>query len=91
MKALILEHKGLWKNMKIARMDKPKPSMGEVQVEVHAVGLNPVDHKTGENGQPKWNYPHILGLDVAGTISGIGDGGHPIEFRRSCLLSRKFN
>jgi NADPH:quinone reductase-like Zn-dependent oxidoreductase len=34
------------------RNRKPLPNKGEVVVEVHAVGLNPVDYKTATNGNP---------------------------------------
>ncbi|MCM3545087.1 zinc-binding dehydrogenase [Priestia megaterium] len=60
--------------MKVEEIEKPLPNKGEVVVEVHAVGLNPVDYKTATNGNPHWTYPHILGLDVAGTIDEIGEG-----------------
>ncbi|MBH9965842.1 zinc-binding dehydrogenase [[Bacillus] enclensis] len=74
MKALLLKDKGLWKNMKVEETEKPAPGNGELLVEVHAVGLNPVDYKTATNGMPSWTYPHILGLDVAGVVAEVGDG-----------------
>ncbi|MGR3765712.1 zinc-binding dehydrogenase [Rossellomorea sp. NS-SX7] len=73
MKALLLKDKGLWKDMKVEEMEKPAPGDGELLVEVHAVGLNPVDYKTGTNGMPSWTYPHILGLDVAGVVAEVGN------------------
>ncbi|MTV82078.1 alcohol dehydrogenase catalytic domain-containing protein [Secundilactobacillus folii] len=51
---------------------KPAPKPNEVQIEVKAVGLNPVDYKVVENGHPNWQYPHILGLDVAGVVAAVG-------------------
>ncbi|WHY62042.1 zinc-binding dehydrogenase [Cytobacillus firmus] len=74
MKALLLEGKGLWEEMKIGEAEKPKPQKGEILVSVHAAGLNPVDYKTATGGNPNWLYPHILGLDAAGIIEEIGDG-----------------
>lgn len=74
MKALLLKDKGLWKDMKVEETEKPAPGNGELLVEVHAVGLNPVDYKTATNGTPSWTYPHILGLDVAGVVAEVGDG-----------------
>ncbi|QWC22255.1 zinc-binding dehydrogenase [Bacillus haikouensis] len=74
MKALLLKDKGLWKDMKVEETEKPAPGNGELLVEVHAVGLNPVDYKTATNGMPNWTYPHILGLDVAGVVAEVGDG-----------------
>lgn len=52
----------------------PKPGPGQVQVEVKAVSLNPVDYKLATSGYPSWAYPHILGLDVAGVITALGEG-----------------
>jgi NADPH:quinone reductase-like Zn-dependent oxidoreductase len=43
----------------------------EVLVRVEAVGLNPVDYRTAAVGNPAWQYPHILGLDVAGRVVAI--------------------
>lgn len=74
MKALLLNGKNEWKNMKIEETEKPAPQKGEVVVKIHAAGLNPVDYKTGTNGNPNWSFPHILGLDAAGTIHEVGEG-----------------
>lgn len=75
MKALLLQDKGLWKEMKVTDgAAVPAPGPGEVLVEVYAVGLNPVDYKTGTGGHPSWTYPHILGLDGAGVIAEVGEG-----------------
>ncbi len=72
MKALILEKLGSPDNLKIADQPLPKPNPGEIRVKVKAVGLNPVDYKTAERGHPAWQWPHILGLDVAGTVDVVG-------------------
>ncbi|UII55378.1 zinc-binding dehydrogenase [Cytobacillus spongiae] len=74
MKALLLHEKGLWKEMKVEEVEVPIASEGELLIEVHAVGMNPVDYKTATGGNPNWDFPHILGLDVAGVVADIGDG-----------------
>ncbi|MCK6259111.1 zinc-binding dehydrogenase [Fictibacillus sp. KIGAM418] len=74
MKALLLHDKNQWKNMKVEEVEIPKPKKGELLIEVHAVGLNPVDYKTATNGNPNWTYPHILGLDTAGVVVETGVG-----------------
>lgn len=33
--------------------------------------MNPVDFKTAAVGHPSWNYPHVLGLDVAGRVVAV--------------------
>jgi len=50
----------------------PSPKPDQVRVKVMAVGLNPVDYKTAEWGHPSWQWPHILGLDVAGIVDVVG-------------------
>jgi NADPH:quinone reductase-like Zn-dependent oxidoreductase len=74
MKALLLREKGQWQDMKIEETAVPSPKKGEILVEVHAVGLNPVDYKTATGGNPNWSYPHILGLDTAGIVAETGKG-----------------
>ncbi|GEN54337.1 zinc-binding dehydrogenase [Halobacillus faecis] len=74
MKALLLKGENQWKEMKLQEVEKPHPQKGEVLIEVHAAGLNPVDYKTATNGNPNWTYPHILGLDAAGAIAEVGEG-----------------
>ena len=73
MKALVLDKPGKSGTLRIADMPTPEPGPGEVRVRVKAVGLNPVDYKVAESGVPGWEYPFILGLDVAGTIDSLGD------------------
>jgi NADPH:quinone reductase len=72
MKALVLDQPGSHKNLRLAEVVKPKPSADQVLIKVHAVGLNPVDYKFAQWGHSQWQYPFILGLDVAGTIEEIG-------------------
>jgi NADPH:quinone reductase-like Zn-dependent oxidoreductase len=56
---------------------RPEPIPTEIQVQVHAAGVNPVDCKTrvgkgmaGVLGEP----PIRLGWDVSGTVSAVGGG-----------------
>lgn len=58
--------------IRLADVPEPVAEPGHVLVKVHAAGLNPVDCKLTEGGNPAWTYPHVLGLDVAGEIVGIG-------------------
>lgn len=72
MKALVLREAGKWREMKVEEISIPSIKNNEVLVRVHAAGLNPVDYKTATNGNKNWIYPHVLGLDVAGTIEEVG-------------------
>ena len=73
MKALVLDKPGKPDTLRITDMPVPEPGPGEVRVKIKAVGLNPVDYKVAESGVPGWEYPFILGLDVAGTIESLGE------------------
>jgi NADPH:quinone reductase len=72
LKALLLEGKAKVFEMKIGNLEKPSPGKDEILVKIIAAGLNPVDYKTGNQGNPNWSYPHILGLDSAGIVEEIG-------------------
>ncbi len=72
LKALILEKPGSPDSLKITDQPLPEPAPDEIRVKVVAVGLNPVDYQTAEWGHPSWKWPHILGLDVAGTVDAVG-------------------
>lgn len=72
MKALVLNEAGQIENLKIDEVAIPRPLVDEVLIKVQAVGLNPVDVSLIHSGNPNWSYPHILGLDVAGIVMGVG-------------------
>ncbi len=74
MRALILDKPGPVESLRVAEAPDPQPKAGEIRVRVAAVGLNPVDYKLAGRGNPHWNYPHVLGLDVAGTVDALGEG-----------------
>jgi NADPH:quinone reductase len=74
MRALLLDQPGSVDTLRVAAAPDPEPGAGEIRVKVAAMGLNPVDYKLAGRGNPAWAYPHILGLDVAGTIDVLGAG-----------------
>lgn len=73
MQALVLESGDTLTDMVVRDIPAQRPEAGEIRVEVKAAGLNPVDYKLVRNGHPKWEYPHVLGLDVAGVVAETGD------------------
>lgn len=77
MKALVVEKAAdrSLQDLNFAEAPVPTPAEHEVLIKVHAAGLNPVDCKIVEGGVSAWQYPHILGLDVAGEIVGVDQGG----------------
>ncbi|MFD3546822.1 NADP-dependent oxidoreductase [Streptomyces sp. NPDC058655] len=56
----------------------PEPGPGEVQIEVRAAAVNPIDWKLagGAFAHPgaEFPFPLTLGFDVAGRVSAAGDG-----------------
>lgn len=77
MRTIILEQAGPAENLKLIETPQPKPQAGEVLVQVKAISINPVDMKT-RNGkalyeQLKENGPIILGWDIAGEVTAIGE------------------
>lgn len=54
---------------------RPEPSSGEVLMEVHAAGVNPIDWKVREGYAKDWlrhKLPLILGWDISGVIVELG-------------------
>ncbi|NKB65986.1 MAG: zinc-binding dehydrogenase [Candidatus Latescibacteria bacterium] len=74
MKALILDQPGKVASIRLDEREIPPVAAGEIRVKVAASGVNPVDYKLAGRGNPAWNYPHVLGLDVAGTVEVVGPG-----------------
>lgn len=55
----------------------PPPGEGELRVRVHAVGVNPLDHKVRAGKVPGLvgeRFPFVLGWDLSGTIESVGSG-----------------
>jgi len=70
MKAFLLDRPGEPETLRLAEITVPEPDENQVRVRVEAVSLNPVDYKIAARGAA--SYPHILGVDVAGTIDAVG-------------------
>jgi NADPH:quinone reductase-like Zn-dependent oxidoreductase len=72
MNAAVIDRAGGPEELHIASVPRPEPGLAEIQVRVHAAGINPVDWKVRAGGGPE--YPLILGWDVAGVVSAAGEG-----------------
>jgi NADPH:quinone reductase len=80
----MLGQPGPVETLSIGEAPEPQPGAGQIRVKVAAIGLNPVDYKLAGRGNPAWLYPHILGLDVAGTVDTLGSedtGPHQVGDR----------
>jgi NADPH:quinone reductase-like Zn-dependent oxidoreductase len=76
MKAVVLHEYGPPQNLKYEDFDNPKPGSGEVLVQVHAVGVNPIDWKIRSGAMKELfatPFPAILGYDIAGVVSALGE------------------
>ncbi|WP_395157140.1 zinc-binding dehydrogenase [Ilumatobacter sp.] len=53
----------------------PEPGAGDVIVDVAATSLNRLDlvQRAGWFQMPGFEFPHIAGMDIAGTVSAVGD------------------
>ena len=75
MLAMITENNG---NMVAANVARPHPGPTEILIKTAAIGVNPVDWKTGSGQAMRGFFPNdspvILGWDVAGTIAEVGAG-----------------
>jgi NADPH:quinone reductase-like Zn-dependent oxidoreductase len=60
----------------IEEAPEPEPIPTEVQVRVHAAGVNPVDCKTRAGGRSKFlgEPPFTVGWDVSGVVTKLGAG-----------------
>jgi NADPH:quinone reductase-like Zn-dependent oxidoreductase len=77
MKAVVLHEFGGPEVMAIEDVPVPEPILTEVQVRVHAAGVNPVDFKTrtGRGMAPVLGDPPIrIGWDVSGVVTKVGGG-----------------
>src|SRR5580658_9567415 len=55
---------------------RPEPKAGDVLIQVHAAGVNPIDWKIRAGYLKQYMpvaLPHTPGLDVAGTVVSVGD------------------
>ena len=73
MKAAVIHQFGDTNQFTIEERPVPIPGDGEVLIEVHASGVNPIDFKTrtGQGVSLIWekiNFPVILGWDVSGVV-----------------------
>jgi len=76
MKAIRFHTPGGPEVLRLEDVPRPVPKAGEVLVEVHAAGVNPVDWKLRQNGGKGFGppLPQIPGFDIAGVVAEVGSG-----------------
>ena len=52
----------------------PVPGPGQVLVDVHSIGVNPVETYQRSGSNPNLARPYTPGMDAAGTIAAVGSG-----------------
>jgi NADPH2:quinone reductase len=75
MKAVVVPGLGIGLDgLEVAEIPVPEPGAGDIRMKVEAASINPVDWKLTLDHKPEWSYPHVLGLDAAGTVDAVGSG-----------------
>ena len=77
MRAIVQHSFGGPEVLEVEEVPIPEPIPTEVQVRVHAAGINPVDFKTRAGkgvAQVLGEPPLTIGWDVAGTVTAVGGG-----------------
>ena len=77
MRVVQFDHYGPPEVLHIADIEAPSPKDGQVQIRVAATSVNPADFKWRSGSLRKFaepQLPHVVGYDVAGTVTAIGSG-----------------
>ncbi|MFN8163173.1 MAG: NADP-dependent oxidoreductase [Solirubrobacterales bacterium] len=76
MRAVVQHEFGGPEVLVVEEVPVPEPIPTEVQVRVHAAGVNPVDFKTRAGGRSKFlgEPPFTVGWDVSGVVTKLGAG-----------------
>ncbi|MFZ3087115.1 MAG: NADP-dependent oxidoreductase [Methylotenera sp.] len=76
MKALLLKRYGKTDQLAFADIPKPTITSNEILVQIHAVGLNPIDYMIAKGAfKPiiKLKLPVVMGSDLAGVVVEVGN------------------
>ena len=75
MKALLYHEAGGPEVLQYVDVPDPEPGPADVVIDVGATALNRLDvvQRNGWFQMPGFQYPHIAGMDIAGTVSAVGD------------------
>lgn len=79
MRAIVSSTTAANHNVDVARIEKPEPAAGQLQVKVAAAAVNPIDRIVADPTVLRnigFEVPDSVGLgwDLAGTVSAVGDG-----------------
>lgn len=75
MKAVVIHAKGGPEQFVLAEMPDPVPGAGDVVIDVAYAGCNWADTQVRQGNYPLLStFPLVMGFEVAGTVSGLGEG-----------------
>lgn len=74
MRAMLYQEAGGPEVFQYVEVPDPEPGPGDVVIDVGATSLNRLDvvQRNGWFQMPGFTYPHIAGMDVAGTVAAVG-------------------
>lgn len=75
MKAVRIHEFGRPEVLKYEDVPEPQPGPGEIRIRIIAAGVNPMDWKIRKGLVGELPLPMIMGLDVAGVVDALGQGG----------------
>jgi NADPH:quinone reductase-like Zn-dependent oxidoreductase len=92
MRAVVITKHGDPSVLKVQqRPDPPPPGPGQLRIEVRAAGVNFADHLARVGLYPDApKLPAIVGYEVAGTITAVGDGVDPARVGERVLAGTRF-
>ena len=74
MKAIRVQQFGGPEVLQLEEVPTPVPGPGQVLVDVHSIGVNPVETYQRSGSNPHLARPYTPGMDAAGTIAAVGSG-----------------
>lgn len=76
MRAIVHHRHGRPEVLECREVPDPEPESGEVVVAVRAAGINRLDvlQRQGPSLIPRFELPHVPGMDVAGVVVALGSG-----------------
>lgn len=92
MKAIVVKEAGNIEDFTETNVDKPEVKADDVLIEIHAVAINPVDSAIRKGMMPfKLESPMILGTDIAGVVSEVGENVSDFSVGDEVFTSYKVN
>ncbi len=81
MKAIVIHEHGTPKVLQYEEIPTPEPATGEVLIRLEAAGVNRFDTNARAGVVPyaKVTFPHVLGVEGAGTVVAVGEGVEVFE------------